>query len=200
MKDPERAAADDDALDAHAGGFEGPEQPSGNDGPRGSGGRACGSRPFVMAAINTRNIHRSNMLMGHAYGEDFVYDEMMITGPGEQGKQMADAIAGMDMMATSRRLAEAGRRSDEGRARERRLRHSRRRRRRERRESDPRRGHRRHGSGLRLDVEDDRRVRALPDGRSRRRARRHLHAGAGLRHGHRRTLRAHAGLTFEVEG
>lgn len=33
--------------------------------------------PFVMAAINARNIHRSNMLMDYAYGEDFRYSEMM---------------------------------------------------------------------------------------------------------------------------
>ena len=81
-------------------GFEGPEQPSGNEVHEDP---AIGAwvAPFVMAAINTRNIHRSNMLMGHAYGEDFVYDEMMVTGAGEQGKQMAEAIAGMDMMATS---------------------------------------------------------------------------------------------------
>ena len=29
------------------------------------------SGPFFMAPINTRNIHRSNALMGHRYGEDF---------------------------------------------------------------------------------------------------------------------------------
>ena len=32
---------------------------------------------FVMAAINARNVHRSNMLMDYAYGEDFRYSEMM---------------------------------------------------------------------------------------------------------------------------
>ena len=48
--------------------------------------------PFVMAPINTKNIHRSNALLGHAYGEDFCYDEMMIAGEGEEGKQMADAM------------------------------------------------------------------------------------------------------------
>ena len=46
-----------------------------------------------MAAINTRNIHRSNFLLGHPYGEDFVYDEMMLTGPGEGGEAMAKAVA-----------------------------------------------------------------------------------------------------------
>jgi len=33
--------------------------------------------PFIMAAINARNVHRSNMLTGYAYGEDFQYSEMM---------------------------------------------------------------------------------------------------------------------------
>ena len=48
--------------------------------------------PFVMAPINTKNIHRSNALLGHAYGENFCYDEMMIAGEGEEGKQIADAM------------------------------------------------------------------------------------------------------------
>jgi short subunit dehydrogenase-like uncharacterized protein len=50
--------------------------------------------PFVMAAINTRNVHRSNYLLGHAYGEDFTYDEMMMTGPGEKGEAIANHVAG----------------------------------------------------------------------------------------------------------
>ena len=33
--------------------------------------------PFIMAAINARNVHRSNMLMEYAYGENFKYSEMM---------------------------------------------------------------------------------------------------------------------------
>lgn len=36
--------------------------------------------PFVMAAINIRIVHRTNSLLGNAYGEDFLYDEAMITG------------------------------------------------------------------------------------------------------------------------
>jgi short subunit dehydrogenase-like uncharacterized protein len=54
--------------------------------------------PFVMAAINTRNVHRANALLGHAWGADLVYDEMMIAGPGEQGEQIAKAIAGANML------------------------------------------------------------------------------------------------------
>lgn len=50
--------------------------------------------PFIMAAINTRNVHRSNMLLGHQYGVNFKYDEMMLTGPGERGEATANAVAG----------------------------------------------------------------------------------------------------------
>lgn len=49
--------------------------------------------PFVMAVINTRNVHRSNALLGHPYGEDFTYDEMMLTGDGEKGEAIAKHVA-----------------------------------------------------------------------------------------------------------
>ena len=49
--------------------------------------------PFVMAPINTKNIHRSNALFDHAYGVDFSYDEMMIAGEGDEGEQMAKAMS-----------------------------------------------------------------------------------------------------------
>ncbi len=49
--------------------------------------------PFVMAPINTKNVHRSNFLMHHPYGKDFLYSEMMMTGKGEQGEAMAKAVA-----------------------------------------------------------------------------------------------------------
>ncbi|RBP50816.1 saccharopine dehydrogenase family protein [Arenicella xantha] len=49
--------------------------------------------PFVMAAINTRNVHRSNALLGHAYGADFTYDEMLLTGDGEKGEAIANHVA-----------------------------------------------------------------------------------------------------------
>ncbi len=78
-------------------GFEGPEQPHGM-APIEDKDIGSWSAPFIMAAINTKNVHRSNALLGHAYGKDFVYDEMMLTGPGEQGKAAAEAVAKMDMM------------------------------------------------------------------------------------------------------
>ncbi len=74
-------------------GFKGPDQPAG-DKPVYEDDLGMWVAPFVMAPINTRNVHRSNMLLGHAYGEDFVYDEMMMAGPGEQGEAVAKMIAG----------------------------------------------------------------------------------------------------------
>jgi short subunit dehydrogenase-like uncharacterized protein len=51
------------------------------------------SAPFVMATINTKNIHRTNALTGYRYGRDFTYSEMMFTGQGEQGRRRAHAVA-----------------------------------------------------------------------------------------------------------
>lgn len=73
-------------------GFQGPEQPAGNK-PIFEEDLNAWSAPFIMAVINTKNIHRSNALMGHAYGQDFVYDEMFLTGPGDKGEEMAIAIS-----------------------------------------------------------------------------------------------------------
>ena len=52
--------------------------------------------PFFMAPINTKNIHRSNKLMNHIYGENFKYNEMWIQGPGEEGKAAAEFISTMN--------------------------------------------------------------------------------------------------------
>jgi short subunit dehydrogenase-like uncharacterized protein len=49
--------------------------------------------PFIMAPINTKNVHRTNMLLDFAYGKDFQYDEMVVTSPGEMGKQAAEMLA-----------------------------------------------------------------------------------------------------------
>ena len=84
-------------------GFEGPKQPSGHK-PRVDealgqvNGEGIWVAPFVMAPINTKNVHRSNFLLGQAYGADFVYDEMLVTGPGPQGEQIAQAVAGDQSM------------------------------------------------------------------------------------------------------
>ena len=49
--------------------------------------------PFIMAAINTKNVHRTNYLANYAYGKTFQYDEMLMTGPGEKGEAMANHVA-----------------------------------------------------------------------------------------------------------
>lgn len=49
--------------------------------------------PWVMAAINTRVLHRSNALLDRAYGEDFKYDESMMMGAGIKGRGRATALA-----------------------------------------------------------------------------------------------------------
>ncbi len=85
---------------ALAEGFSGPEQPSGME-PIHEEDLGSWSAPFIMATINTKNIHRSNLLQGHAYGEDFVYDEMLLTGPGEQGEAIANGVANDKSMAKS---------------------------------------------------------------------------------------------------
>ncbi|OUR62761.1 saccharopine dehydrogenase [Colwellia sp. 39_35_sub15_T18] len=81
------------------GSFTGPEQPSGM-APIFDQDLNSWSAPFVMATINTKNIHRSNLLLAHQYGDDFVYDEMMLTGAGEKGEAMAKMVAADKSMAT----------------------------------------------------------------------------------------------------
>jgi short subunit dehydrogenase-like uncharacterized protein len=78
--------------------FTGPEQPSGM-APIFDEDLNSWSAPFVMATINTKNIHRSNYLLAHEYGDDFVYDEMMLTGPGDKGESMAKMVAADKSMA-----------------------------------------------------------------------------------------------------
>ena len=80
-------------------GFEGPEQPRGTK-PLEDDLLGMWCAPFIMAPINTKNVHRSNQLLGHPYGEDFVYDEMLITGPGEQGEKIANHVAGDNSLAS----------------------------------------------------------------------------------------------------
>ncbi|MCK1475075.1 short subunit dehydrogenase-like uncharacterized protein [Bradyrhizobium sp. LB1.3] len=72
-------------------GFTGPKQPKGNRSLLEEDLQSWAA-PFTMALINTRNVHRSNMLMGFPYGQDFVYDEMVLTGPGENGEANAKLV------------------------------------------------------------------------------------------------------------
>ena len=83
-------------------GFTGAAQPPGT-APSYDEDLGSWSAPFVMATINTKNIHRSNFLLGHTYGENFVYDEMMLTGPGVKGEEMAKAVAADKSMANDPR-------------------------------------------------------------------------------------------------
>lgn len=48
--------------------------------------------PFVMAAINTRVVHRTNALLDYAYGEQFRYDEALMTGKGPAGAAAAAGV------------------------------------------------------------------------------------------------------------
>ena len=72
-------------------GFGGAKQPKGNR-PAYEEDLQSWTAPFMMALINTRNVHRSNMLMGFPYGREFVYDEMVLTGPGEKGEANAKRV------------------------------------------------------------------------------------------------------------
>ena len=75
-------------------GFDGPDQPLGLV-PHYEDDLGKWAAPFIMATINTKNVHRTNFLAGFPYGEDFRYDEMMLTSPGEAGQAAANAVAEM---------------------------------------------------------------------------------------------------------
>jgi short subunit dehydrogenase-like uncharacterized protein len=96
-KDPELVASLQNPF-ALTPGFTGAEQPHGMQ-PQYDDVIDSWVAPFMMATINTKNIHRSNFLLGHPYGSDFVYDEMLITGPGDQGEAIAKAVAADKSMA-----------------------------------------------------------------------------------------------------
>jgi short subunit dehydrogenase-like uncharacterized protein len=50
--------------------------------------------PFVMAAINSKVVHRSHALQDRPWGDNFLYDEAMLTGSGPLGAAKASTIAG----------------------------------------------------------------------------------------------------------
>ena len=80
--------------------FRGPDQPRMHE-PIEDKDIGSWSAPFIMAGINTKNIHRSNLLLSHAYGADFQYDEMVLTGPGDQGRATAEHLAKVNMFGDS---------------------------------------------------------------------------------------------------
>ena len=76
--DPALAALLDDPF-ALTPGFRGPAHPSASQivvepdvGPVG---------PFTLGPTDMKNVHRSNLLMDHLYGTDFVYDERLVDPP-----------------------------------------------------------------------------------------------------------------------
>ncbi len=73
-------------------GFQGPAQPEAESAVYDACAKSW-TGPFVMAAINTKNVHRTHALRGHAWGRDFVYDERMLTGDGADGERRAKALA-----------------------------------------------------------------------------------------------------------
>ena len=94
-------------------GFEGPKQPPGNK-PVFDQDLDSWTAPFVMSSINTRSVHRSNMLMGFPYGRDFVYDEMVLTGAGEEGESNAKLL----MAASNKMSGSEGPKPGEGPSKE----------------------------------------------------------------------------------
>ena len=99
-------------------GFTGPSQPSGLI-PEYDATMKVLLVPFPMAPVNTKNVHRTNFLLGHPYGTDFVYDEMMVApGFGEIARVTTETFAKI-----RHRRSQTRRRPDSGRAREGLLRH-----------------------------------------------------------------------------
>jgi short subunit dehydrogenase-like uncharacterized protein len=74
-------------------GFRGPAQPNGDSALFDELADAW-TGPFMMAPINTKNVHRTNALRGHPWGRDFQYDERVMTGSGPLGQRRAKLLAG----------------------------------------------------------------------------------------------------------
>ncbi len=56
--------------------------------------------PFIMASVNTKVVHRTHALLGRPWGDDFTYDEAMMTGGGPVGLARATAVtAGLGALA-----------------------------------------------------------------------------------------------------
>jgi short subunit dehydrogenase-like uncharacterized protein len=94
-------------------GLSGTKQPKGNK-PVYEEDMQSWAAPFMMALINTRNVHRSNMLMGFPYGKEFIYDEMVLTGPGEKGEANAKKV----MAANTEKTGPNARKPGEGPSKE----------------------------------------------------------------------------------
>lgn len=80
-------------------GFQGPMQPEG-DSARYDPLAQAWTGPFIMAAINTKNVHRTNVLRGHPWGRDFAYDERLMVGDGAAGQRRALLLAASTKLQT----------------------------------------------------------------------------------------------------
>lgn len=83
---------------ALAPGFAGPEQPDMSR-PRYDAMVDSWIVPFIMATINSKNVHRTNYLTGHAYGADFRYEEMALVRGDQEAAEVAarfDVLASLD--------------------------------------------------------------------------------------------------------
>jgi short subunit dehydrogenase-like uncharacterized protein len=76
--DPANAAMLDDPF-ALTPGFIGPKHPAYNLVSDEPGLGKVG--PFTLGPTDMKNVHRSNFLMGHPYGTDFIYDEKLVNPP-----------------------------------------------------------------------------------------------------------------------
>jgi hypothetical protein len=72
--------------------FVGPRQPHSDAAAYGEWAKSW-TVPFVMAPIDTRNVHRTHVLRGHPWGRDFIYDECTMTGDGAKGESRARRLA-----------------------------------------------------------------------------------------------------------
>ena len=88
--DAARTLADPFALTP---GFRGPPQPDGEGAVYDDLAKSW-TGPFIMATINTKNVHRSHFLRGHPWGADFMYGERLMLGDGAAGRAKAELLAG----------------------------------------------------------------------------------------------------------
>lgn len=90
-RDVRRLLANPYALnpDGEQSGPDGPDQR----GPAFDKSLQSWTAPFVMAAINTRIVRRSNALLDYEYGEDFRYSEAVLCGRGIAGLAIASATS-----------------------------------------------------------------------------------------------------------
>lgn len=72
-------------------GFRGPRQPRLR-GPARDPVTGEWMTPFLMSGINVKNVHRTQFLLGHPSGEDFLYEETQCTGKGVRGRLRAGLI------------------------------------------------------------------------------------------------------------